>query len=63
MTPIQLCPLQLKNQIEILREEMVMIGLNEGLCSEKTIKVSQKLDHFIAIYISIDHHLNDINGI
>jgi hypothetical protein len=63
MTSIKICPFELKNKIEILREEMVMIGLNEGLSSEKTIKVSQKLDHYIAIYISIDRHLNEMNGI
>ncbi|MCM3691327.1 aspartyl-phosphate phosphatase Spo0E family protein [Neobacillus niacini] len=63
MTSIKLCPFEIKNKIEILREEMVRIGLNEGLCSAKTIKVSQKLDYYIAIYISIDHHLNEMNGI
>ncbi|MEH6996071.1 aspartyl-phosphate phosphatase Spo0E family protein, partial [Neobacillus drentensis] len=60
---IKLCPYELSDQIEIKREELVLIGLHEGLCSEKTIEVSQKLDHFIAIYISIDYHLNDMNGI
>ncbi|NWQ42696.1 aspartyl-phosphate phosphatase Spo0E family protein [Bacillus sp. EB106-08-02-XG196] len=63
MMPIKLCPYELSDKIEILREEMVMIGLNEGFCSQKTIEASQKLDQYIAIYISIDFHLNELNGI
>jgi hypothetical protein len=63
MMPIKLCPYELSDQIEILREQMVMLGLNEGLCSQKTIEASQKLDQYIAIYISIDFHLNELNGI
>ncbi|MFP7298019.1 aspartyl-phosphate phosphatase Spo0E family protein [Neobacillus niacini] len=60
MTSIKLCPFEIKNQIEILREEMVMIGLSEGLDSEQTIKVSQELDRYIAIYISMNHDLNEM---
>lgn len=60
VTSIKLCPFEIKNQIEILREEMVMIGLSEGLDSEQTIKVSQELDRYIAIYISMNHDLNEM---
>lgn len=40
----------LKYSIESLRNEMIRIGIQEGLTSENTIKVSQKLDIFIAKY-------------
>ena len=60
MTPIKLCPYELSDQIEILREEMVIIGLSEGLCSAETIKISRELDHYIAIYISIKNDMNEI---
>lgn len=36
--------------INILRKEMIHIGTHEGLTSEKTIKISQKLDIYIAKY-------------
>lgn len=36
--------------IEALREEMIKIGMKEGLSSEKTIEMSQMLDHYIANY-------------
>ena len=58
MTPINISHSELKNQIEILREEMVTIGFSKGLCSEETIKISQKLDHYITIYISIINHMH-----
>lgn len=41
---------ELENKIEFLRNEMIMIGLKEGLSSEKTISISQKLDCYIAKY-------------
>ena len=41
--------------IETLREEMIRIGIKEGLNSEKTIEISQKLD----IYISKYHFLRN----
>ncbi|MEH7252870.1 aspartyl-phosphate phosphatase Spo0E family protein [Neobacillus niacini] len=46
--------------MERLREEMVTTGLSEGLSSEQTIKISQKLDHYIAIYL-YKSHLNDFS--
>lgn len=36
--------------IENLRREMICVGLKEGLSSEKTIEISQKLDQYIANY-------------
>lgn len=39
--------------IESLRKEMIRIGLQEGLTSEKTIEISQKLDVFIAKYQAV----------
>jgi hypothetical protein len=57
MTTIHQCPNELKVQIEILRDEMYLIGLSHGLSSEQTIKISQKLDIYIAIYS------RNINGI
>lgn len=43
--------------IESLREEMVKIGIEEGLSSEKTIELSQKLDHYITFYQSINYYI------
>ncbi|MEH7014237.1 aspartyl-phosphate phosphatase Spo0E family protein [Neobacillus niacini] len=60
MTPIKLCPYELKDQIEILTEEMETIGLSEGLCSEQTIMISQKLDNYIAIYLSLKNQANEM---
>lgn len=36
--------------IESLRKAMIRIGLQEGLNSEKAIKLSQKLDSYILNY-------------
>lgn len=36
--------------IESLREEMIRIGIKEGLTNEKTIQISQQLDTFITKY-------------
>lgn len=44
--------------INFLREEMIYIGLKEGLTSRNTLTISQKLDQYIARYQSI--HLNEI---
>lgn len=41
---------QLEDKIELLRKEMMMLGLKEGISSEKTIFISQKLDHYITMY-------------
>ncbi len=45
---------ELMHTIRSLREEMIRIGIQEGLTSEKTIKISQKLDFYISKYQSID---------
>ncbi|NMD69984.1 aspartyl-phosphate phosphatase Spo0E family protein [Bacillus sp. DNRA2] len=42
--------LELLCTIESLRREMICVGLKEGLSSEKTIEISQKLDQYIANY-------------
>lgn len=42
--------LELLGLIENLRREMICVGLKEGLSSEKTIEISQKLDIYIANY-------------
>ncbi|MCQ6277670.1 aspartyl-phosphate phosphatase Spo0E family protein [Bacillus sp. EB600] len=41
---------KLEKLIESLREEMIRIGIKEGLNSEKTIEISQKLDRYISKY-------------
>ena len=35
------------NTIEVLRREMIQIGIKEGLTSERTIKLSQELDQYL----------------
>lgn len=40
----------LKNSIESLRQEMIRIGIQEGLTGERTIRISQELDTYIAQY-------------
>lgn len=40
----------LAKTIESLRNEMIKIGIQEGLTSEKTIAISQLLDIYIAKY-------------
>jgi hypothetical protein len=40
----------LGNKIESLRNEMIRIGIQEGLTSTRTIQISQKLDAYITIY-------------
>lgn len=40
----------LKKSIESLRQEMIRIGIQEGLTSEKTIRISQELDTYITKY-------------
>jgi hypothetical protein len=39
--------------IESLRKEMIRIGIQEGLTSERTIKISQEIDYYILEYQSI----------
>lgn len=51
---------ELKTQIELLREEMISTALAEGLNSEQTIMLSQKLDDYITTYISMEYQ--DGNG-
>jgi hypothetical protein len=45
--------LSLGNKIESLRNEMIRIGIHEGLSSTRTIQISQELDTYIAIYQKI----------
>jgi hypothetical protein len=40
----------LEKTIEKLRKEMIRIGIQEGLNSEKTLKISQELDKYITEY-------------
>jgi hypothetical protein len=51
--PIKVDSCEIMRTIESLRQEMIQIGIKEGLHSEKTIKISQQLDVFIAQYQSI----------
>lgn len=44
---------KLKMIIESLRKEMICIGIQEGLASERTIKISQEIDYYILKYQSI----------
>lgn len=53
------CQNELKNQIEILREEMITTAMLEGLDSEQTILLSQKLDQYITTYISMENQNGD----
>lgn len=46
----KLSPGEIKSIIELLRNEMILTGLKEGLCSERTINISQKLDQYITNY-------------
>ncbi|OLS38527.1 aspartyl-phosphate phosphatase Spo0E family protein [Bacillus sp. MRMR6] len=50
------CPYILRDKIEILREEMIHSGLSKGLNNEQTIKISQKLDSYIALYTAIENN-------
>ncbi|MGJ7921498.1 aspartyl-phosphate phosphatase Spo0E family protein [Neobacillus sp. LXY-4] len=43
--------------IESLRKEMIKVGLKEGLSSEKTIEISQRLDRYIAHYQSKSYQI------
>lgn len=56
LIPIMAKRTELMYTIRSLREEMIRIGIQEGLTSEKTIKLSQKLDFYISKYQAI--HLN-----
>lgn len=40
----------LEKKINNLRSKMILIGTKEGLSSENTIKISQKLDIYLTIY-------------
>jgi hypothetical protein len=53
------CQNELKIQIEILREEMITTAMLEGLDSEQTIFLSQKLDQYITTYISMENQNGD----
>ncbi len=41
---------ELQNRIESIRKKMMGIAASEGLTSEKTLRLSQVLDSYIALY-------------
>ncbi|CRK84687.1 aspartyl-phosphate phosphatase Spo0E family protein [Neobacillus massiliamazoniensis] len=43
--------------IKALRNEMILTGMKEGLTSEKTLAISQKLDKYISRYQSIQSNI------
>lgn len=47
----------LLSTINSLRKEMVRVGIEEGLNSEKTLNMSQKLDIYITKYQRMELHL------
>lgn len=53
LIPISFEKSELLNTIESLRNEMIRIGNKEGLTSEKTLEISQKLDTFISKYQTV----------
>lgn len=55
-SPIKVEKDQLKLDIELLRYEMIQIGIKEGLTSARTIQASKKLDQYIAKYQSQINH-------
>lgn len=48
----------LLKKIQALREQLIHIGLQEGLSNEKTIHLSQKLDEYIYLYQKSENHEN-----
>jgi hypothetical protein len=50
----------LAKTIEFLRDEMIHIGIQEGLTNEKTIRISQKLDTLIAKYQSMKNQKSSL---
>jgi hypothetical protein len=44
----------LLQHIQLLRDQLVHTGIQEGLSHEKTILLSQKLDEYIFLYQSFD---------
>ncbi|MEH7094938.1 aspartyl-phosphate phosphatase Spo0E family protein [Neobacillus vireti] len=47
---------KIENAIELLRAEMIRIGMTEGLGSQQTLQISKKLDRYITKYQTL--HLN-----
>ncbi|MEH7106506.1 aspartyl-phosphate phosphatase Spo0E family protein [Bacillus sp. JJ1764] len=45
---------KLKNHMELLRNEMMRLGLKEGLSNKRTVQVSKKLDQAILKYQSLN---------
>ncbi|WP_160725272.1 aspartyl-phosphate phosphatase Spo0E family protein [Bacillus sp. USDA818B3_A] len=41
---------QLKMNIELLRNEMIRLGTEEGLTSQRTLQISEELDRYIMKY-------------
>lgn len=54
LIPISADKSELLYTIESLRKEMIRISNKEGLTSEKTIEISQKLDSFITRYQAVN---------
>ena len=44
--------------IKFLRKEMIRLGIQEGLTSEKTLSISRKLDIYITKYQSMNNRNN-----
>ena len=40
----------LLHYIKVLKEQLIHIGISEGLSSEKTLSVSEELDKYIYLY-------------
>jgi hypothetical protein len=53
----------LLKQIEFLRKEMISVGIQEGLTSEKTLIISQKLDIIIAKYQALKNQNTLYNSV
>lgn len=52
MNDRQLIGTALLNYIKLLKEQLIHIGISEGLSSEKTLSVSEELDKYIYLYQS-----------
>ncbi len=50
---------KLLQHIQLLREQLIITGIQEGLNNEKTIQLSQKLDEYIYLYQSFDKENED----
>lgn len=46
--------------IKFLRKEMIRVGIQEGLTSEKALNISRKLDIYILKYQNIDNFTESV---